>query len=154
MKKAFVLLLCLSVAVWSYVVYQFVWHYFHPITATAILAPKETESPLAFLQKVRSYVNLPSDSLARDPFQPYLYAQRPAPPASKVTAPKVIIPIDPPLAVINGILWGDVPMAILKQDNATELVKAGSEVWDFKVIKVERHQVTVSKQGRQFVIGY
>ena len=98
---------------------------------------------------------VPLDTAFRDPFQSYLYAQKPAPVAPKGTkAVSVAQVIAPPKAVLSGILWGDDPVAILKQDGATELVKKGAVVWDLKVLKIEKNQVVVQKQGRRFTLVY
>lgn len=152
MKKIFLLLLVCAIGVWGYVVVQVV---------LALLGKEQQEvrsvgtDPLpaaAMLSMV-----IPSlDTNFRDPFQTYLYAEKPI---SKITTPVNKVPvapkvIDPPKAVLNGILWGDPPVAILKQDGQTELVKEGAEIWDIKVMKIERNQVLVRKQGRQFTLGY
>jgi type II secretory pathway component PulC len=95
------------------------------------------------------------DTAFRDPFQSYRYAQKPAPAAPKSPAgPVASKTVEPPKATLSGILWGDEPVAILKQDGQTELVKKGAAVWDLKVLKIEKNQVVVQKQGRRFTLGY
>jgi hypothetical protein len=118
--------------------------------------PAQSQNPgslpaVAMLSRARA----PLDTSFRDPFQSYLYAQKPAP-APVVAARPVAVQktVEPPTAMLSGILWGDEPVAILKRDGATELVKKGAEVWDLKVIRVDRDQVIVQKQGRQFTLGY
>ena len=97
----------------------------------------------------------PLDTAFRDPFQSYLYAQKPAPVAPKAAVSKQPpVAIEPPKAVLSGILWGDEPVAILKQDGQTELVKKGAEVWGLKVIRIDHNQVVVQKQGHPFTLGY
>lgn len=154
MKKTFVLLLILAITVWGYVVFQFLGAYFGRGAAEAPPA-KLGSLPVADLAK---HFRAPLDTTWRDPFQPYLYAQKPAPPAPKTGAPvparKTLLVIEPPTASLNGILWGDPPVAILMEGAATELVKEGTEVFGLKVIRIDRHQVTVTKQGRKFVLGY
>jgi hypothetical protein len=152
MKKTFVMLLVLAVGVWGYVVVQ--------VIAVFFGKPSGSESQVGVQRVAMAAVakaRPPLDTAYRDPFQPYLYAQKPAPvrvaaPTPK-PAPKIVV-IEPPKAVLGGVLGGDPPVAILKQGGQTELVKEGAEVWDLKVIKIERHQVTVEKQGRKFTLAY
>jgi hypothetical protein len=97
----------------------------------------------------------PLDTSFWDPFQSYLYAQKPAPIVPKsVVAKAPPKAIDPPKAVLSGILWGDEPVAILKQDGQTELVKQGATAWDLTVLKIEKNRVTVRKQGHAFTLEY
>ena len=56
--------------------------------------------------------------------------------------------------MLSGILWGDEPVAILKQNGQTELVKKGADIWGLKVVRIDRNQIVVQKQGRQFTLGY
>jgi hypothetical protein len=153
-KKTFVLLLVIAALVWGYVVFQFLGAYFGRGAAESPASKFETMPAAALEARFRA----PLDTSWRDPFQPYLYAQKPAPviPKSVATPPArpVLQVIEPPTAALGGILWGDPPVAILKEGAATELVKEGAEVFGLKVIKIERHQVTVTKQGRKFVLGY
>lgn len=153
MRKTFVLLLVAAVGVWGYVVFQFLGAYFGRGATEPSRARFEPVPAAVLTARFRA----PLDTAYRDPFQPYLYAQKPAPVAPKAApaAPRpALVVIEPPTAALNGILWGDQPVAILKQDGATEVVKEGAEVFGLKVIKIERHQVTVTKQGRKFVLGY
>lgn len=154
MRKIFVLLLVAAVGVWGYVVFQFLGAY---------LGRSNFGNPAARFDSLPAAVltarfRAPLDTTYRDPFQPYLYAQKPVPIGPKPVPMAVPRPalrvIEPPKTALNGILWGDHPVAILKQDGATELVKEGAEVFGLKVIKIERHQVTVTKQGRKFVLEY
>jgi hypothetical protein len=94
----------------------------------------------------------PLDTSLRNPFQSYLYAMKPGPPHKPARKP--IKTLEPPRATVNGILWGDPPVAILAQDGKTELVKAGAEIWDLKVLSIDRHAVEVSKDGRKFRLEY
>lgn len=153
MRKTFVLLLVAAVAVWGYVVFQFLGAYFGG-GQSATQAPRFETAPAAVLTARQ---RIPLDTAYRDPFQPYLYAQKPAPvaPVKEPAIPRpALVVIEPPKASLSGVLWGDPPVAILKQDGATEVVKEGAEAFGLKVIKIERHQVTVTKQGRKFVLGY
>lgn len=152
MRKTFVLLLVAAAGVWGYVVFQFLGAYFGRGASEASRTRFESLPAAVLTARLR----VPLDTAYRDPFQPYLYAQKPAPPAPKSPAfsrPALVV-IEPPKAALSGILWGDQPVAILMQDGATEVVKVGAEVFGLKVIKIERHQVTVTKQGRKFVLGY
>ena len=154
MKKTFVLLLVLALGVWGYVVVQFLSGYFgnpfSPGSAASEAGGRALRAPQAV-----SAARPPLDSAFRDPFLSYLYVQKPAPPPAAKPPPKpALVVIEPPRAVLGGVLWGDAPVAILKQDAQTELVKEGGEAFGLKVVKIERHQVTVTKQGRKFVLGY
>lgn len=151
MRKTFVMLLVLAVGVWGYVVVQVIAVFFGKSSGGAEDVGVHRVA-IAAVAKARP----PLDTAYRDPFQPYLYAQKPAPVrVAKVEkpAPKIVV-IEPPKAVLGGVLGGDPPVAILKQGGQTELVKEGAEVWDLKVIRIERHQVTVEKQGRKFTLAY
>lgn len=150
MRKTFVLLLVAAVGVWGYVVAQFLGVYFGKGSREAMASQDGALPPEAL--RVKSRPGL--DTSFRDPFQPYLYAQKPAPVHVPAAAKPVLVVIEPPKAVLGGILWGDAPVAILKQDGQTELVKEGAEIWGLKVVRIERHQVTVVKQGRKFTLVY
>jgi hypothetical protein len=152
MKKTFVTLLVSAVAVWGYVLVQIVFIMIGKTDAASDSVEDGLLPAAAMLVRARPAL----DTNFRDPFQSYLYAQKPAPPpsAKPAVAKAQLKAIDPPRAVINGILWGTEPVAILKQDGKTELVKAGGEIWDFKVLRIERNQVIVIKQGRQFTLEY
>ena len=151
MKKTFVTLLVSAVGVWGYVVVQVI---------IALLgrtdSPSQSQTPGSLSAvAMLSRAHAPLDTAFRDPFQSYLYAQKPAPiPMVGIRPIPTLKTVEPPTAVLSGILWGDDPVAILKQNGATELVKKGAEVWDLKVIRVERDKVIVQKQGRQFTLGY
>lgn len=151
MKKIFMLLLVSAVAVWGYVAVRIVQVLLGGSEASLQSDDTGTMPAAALLARARA----PLDTAFRDPFQSYLYAEKPAPvaakPASGKPAAKVI---EPPKAVLNGILWGDEPVAILKQDGRTELVKKGALIWDLKILRIEKNQVVVQKQGRQFTLGY
>lgn len=157
MKKTFLLLLVAAVGVWGYVVVQFLSGYLGKSAGPGGPAREAALPASSFAVKPRA----PLDTAFRDPFQPYLYAQKPAPAPSarpaagpKAPARAALKVIEPPTAALSGILWGDAPVAILKQDGQTELVKEGAEAFGLKVLKIERHQVTVLKQGRKFTLGY
>lgn len=151
MKKTFLILLISAVAVWGYVVVRVAVTLFGK-TESVSQARGDGPSPsAALLARGRA----PLDTTFRDPFQSYLYAQKPAPAAPKAAAVRQpLMVIEPPKTELAGILWGDEPVAILKQDGKTELVKKGAAVWDLKVLKIDRHQVVVQKQGRSFTLEY
>jgi hypothetical protein len=151
-KRTFVALLLAAIGVWGYVVFRVV----------LILAgggegmgnPKPVAgaaAAMALLARPRPAL----DTSFRDPFQSYLYSQKPAPAVPKAARPAAPPKaIDPPKAVLTGILWGDEPVAILKQDGQTELVKQGATAWDLTVTKIEKNRVTVRKQGHTFTLEY
>ncbi len=150
MKKTFLSLLLAAIGVWGYVVVRVVLVL---MGADGLQAPAMAGNGSALALLSRS--KIPLDTAFRDPFQSYLYAQKPIPVAPKGVKPvPVAKTVEPPKAVLSGILWGDDPVAILKQDGATELVKKGAVVWDLKVLKIEKNQVVVQKQGRQFTLAY
>ena len=150
MKKTFLALLLSAIGVWGYVVVRVVM---------AVASGEEARKPMGdaalALASVQMRADIPLDTAYRDPFQSYLYAQKPAPTAQMQSriAKHSVPPPEPPKAVLDGILWGDNPVAILKQDGQTELVKTGASVWDLKVIKIEKNQVTVLKRGRKYTLG-
>jgi len=150
-KKTFVSLLVAAIGVWGYVVFRVVMILLGGGEEQNPKAAAGTSAAMALLARPRP----PLDTSFRDPFQSYLYAQKPAPVVPKSAAvkapPKVI---DPPKAVLGGILWGDEPVAILKQDGQTELVKQGGTAWDLTVIKIEKNRVTVRRQGHAFTLEY
>lgn len=150
MKKTFLTLLLAAIGVWGYVVMRIVF----ALIAVETARKPDGDAALA-LASVQMRANVALDTAYRDPFQSYLYAQKPAPAAPKhgPAVKRTATPPEPLKAVLDGILWGDNPVAILKQDGQTELVKAGAEVWGLKVIKIEKNQVTVQKQGRKYVLG-
>jgi hypothetical protein len=150
-KKTFLTLLIAAIGVWGYVVVQIV---VAVIGRNSEPSQDARDASLPLLADLsRPHPSL--DTSFRDPFQSYLYAQKPAPPAPKTPKPKAVLKvIEPPKAVVNGILWGDPPVAILKQDSQTELVKVGAEVWGLKVLSIDRHQVIVQKEGRKFTLDY
>jgi hypothetical protein len=151
-RKTFMGLLLTAVGVWGYVVFQVLVALLGKQEGDARIAPDASLPMLAILSRARS----PLDTTFRDPFKSYLYAQKPAPPPDpkKKAVAHVIKIVDPPKAKVNGILWGDDPVAILQQDGATELVKAGAEIWGLKVLSIDRHQVVVQKDGRKFTLDY
>jgi type II secretory pathway component PulC len=150
-KKTFVILLVCAVAVWGYVVAQIVVVLMRGPESVSRAQMSRSMPMAAMLARARA----PLDTTFRDPFQSYLYAQKPAPVVVKTGPVKPVLKvIEPPTAVLSGILWGDEPVAILKQDGQTELVKKGAEIWGLKVIRIERNQVVVQKQGRPFTLGY
>jgi hypothetical protein len=152
MKRTFILLLMAAVAVWSYVVIQFVSGYITPNFASSTPQNERVEWIGISMRKPPLL-----DSSFRNPFQSYLYSEKPKPIHSIPQAPKAnrtIVVIAPPTAVLGGVLWSDNPIAILKQGAQSELVKVGAEVFGFRVEKIERHQVTVVKEGRRFVLTY
>jgi hypothetical protein len=152
-KKTFLILLISAVAVWGYVVVRVAATLFGKAEAASPARERGgAPSPAAALL-ARGLA--PLDTTFRDPFQSYLYAQKPAPAAPKAEAVRQPLKvIEPPAAELAGILWGDEPVAILKQEGKTELVKKGAEVWGLKVLKIDRHQVVVQKQGRSFTLEY
>ncbi|MDB5050701.1 MAG: hypothetical protein JWO30_3772 [Fibrobacteres bacterium] len=150
MKKTFMTLLVSAVAVWGYVVVQIVLVLIGKGETMSGVRASSSMPAIAMLARPRAAL----DTSFRDPFQSYLYSQKPAPVVVKSAQPAVLKVIEPPKAVLSGILWGDEPVAILKQDGQTELVKKGAAVWDLKVVRIERNQVVVQKQGRQFTLGY
>lgn len=151
MKKTFLTLLLSAVAVWGYVVLQIILVLMGRSESTAQSRVSGAMPSAAMLSRPRTAL----DTSFRDPFQSYLYAQKPAPVIPKSSPAKAMLRvIEPPKAVLSGILWGEDPVAILKQDGQTELVKKGAQVWDLKVLRVDRHQVVVLKQGRQFTLAY
>lgn len=151
MKKTFVTLLVFAIAVWGYVVFRII------LVLTggpdSIAASQVRENGLG--ASLFPHPSVPLDAVFRDPFQSYLYSQKPTAqiPKSAVGRPAAL-PAEPPKAVLNGILWSDEPVAILRQDGQTELVKKGTSVWDIKIIRIDRNQVVVRKQGRQFTLAY
>jgi hypothetical protein len=150
MKKTFLVLLVAAVGVWGYVLYRVVGILYG---GSGGIEPGPSAAPAAMALLARS--RPPLDTAFRDPFQSYLYALKPAPPAPKRAAVKAAPPpVLPPRAVLNGILWGDDPVAILKQDGRTELVKKGGSVWDLTVVKIEKTSVTVRKDGHTFTLEY
>jgi type II secretory pathway component PulC len=151
MKKTFTILLVSAVAVWGYVAVQVVRVLLGKATNAAQSMGTGPVAALALLTRVQ----VPFDTAFRDPFQSYLYAQKPAPvltPGPRTS--KALVVIEPPRVVLSGVLWGDEPVAILKQDGQTELVKKGAEIWGLKVLRIDRNQVVVAKQGRQFTLEY
>lgn len=151
MKKTFIGLLLSAVGVWGYVVLQIILVLFGRTDSTVQGNGPGALSAAALFSRPRADL----DTSFRDPFQSYLYAQKPGPVLQPNQVAKALPKaIEPPRAVLSGILWGDEPVAILKQDGQTELVKKGAAIWDLKVIRIERNQVTVQKQGRSFTLGY
>ncbi len=149
MKRPFLVLLLVAVGVWGYVALQIA----QAMGGRGGAEEARIESPALAAGMLREGVS-PPDTGYRDPFQSFLYREKPKPKFVAKAAPKVIKVVSPPQAALSGILWGDQPVAILKVQGKTELLKAGDEAWDFKVVRIERHQVTVVKEGRQFTIGY
>jgi type II secretory pathway component PulC len=151
MKKTFLGLLAAAVGVWGYVVFRVVMIVVgaNDVSA-AVQKTSGTPSLAALLARPRPAL----DTAFRDPFQSYLYAQKPAPVAPRPSAAQPAKVLEPPKAVLSGILWGDEPVAILKQDGQTELVKKGAEVWGLKVIRIEKNSVVVRKQGHPFTLEY
>lgn len=147
MKKTFTILLVSALAVWGYVIVQVVLMISGKTDAMASSGGMGSVPAAAYFRP-----HPPLDTTFRDPFQSYLYAQKPAPPVVRVSAPIKVI--EPPTVVVNGILWGDAPMAILKLGDKTEMVKVGSVAWDLTVLRIDRNQVVVSKQGRKFTLEY
>ena len=151
MKKTFVTLLVAAIGVWGYVVFRVVMIVVGGGEEGPPRSASGTSAAMALLARPRP----PLDTSFRDPFQSYLYSQKPAPVVPKTAAvkapPKAI---DPPKATLGGILWGNEPVAILKQDGQTELVKQGGTAWDLTVIKIEKNRVTVRKQGHAFTLEY
>lgn len=153
MKKTFLTLLGIAALVWGYVVVQ--------VAMTFLGKSQENGRPVRMesLPAIIRLARLPLDTVFRDPFQSYLYAQKPPPPREldttrrNVPATRLVL-VEPIKAVVSGILWGEPPVAILMQDGKTELVNVGTEVWGLKVLRIDRHQVTVSKQGRKFTLDY
>lgn len=151
MKKTFVTLLVAAIGVWGYVVFRVVMILVGGGEEANPKTTPGTSAAMALLSRPRP----PLDTSFRDPFQSYLYAQKPAPVVPKsVVAKAPPKSIDPPKAVLSGILWGDEPVAILKQDGQTELVKQGATAWDLTVLKIEKNRVTVRKQGHAFILEY
>lgn len=151
MKKTFLILLVSAVAVWGYVLLRVAVTLFGKGESVSQARSDGPSPSAALLARGR----VPLDTGFRDPFQSYLYAQKPAPAAPKAEAVRQPLKvIEPPKVELAGILWGDEPVAILKQDGKTELVKKGAEVWDLKVLKIDRHQIVVQKQGRSFTLEY
>ncbi len=149
MRKLFILLLATAISIWTYVLWQFVYLYFKKTEVVTEKIVMVKNDLLLFRSKFLV------DSTLRDPFQSLLYTQTPIPLKSKSPVVKTPLKIiEPPKAILTGILWGTDPVAILKQDSQTELVKVGAQVWDFKILLIERHQVTVIKEGRKFILGY
>jgi hypothetical protein len=150
-KKTFLILLISAVAVWGYVVVRVAATLFGKGESVSQVRDDGPSPSAALLARGRA----PLDTSFRDPFQSYLYAQKPTPAAPKAEAARQPLKvIEPPTVELSGILWGDEPVAILKQDGKTELVKNGAEVWGLKVLKIDRHQVVVRKQGRSFTLEY
>lgn len=152
MKRTFLALLVSAIGVWGYVVFRIVMILMGG-GAEAGQPGRAPGAPVAAALLARP--RPPLDTSFRDPFQSYLYAQKPAPAAPKqavVKAPSV--PIEAPKAVLTGVLWGDEAVAILKQDGQTELVKQGGTVWGLTVVKIEKTRVTVRKQGRTYTLEY
>jgi hypothetical protein len=151
-KKTFMTLLVSAVAVWGYVIVQIIFVLIGRADDAARGRGDGSLPSLAMISRSR----VPLDTGFRDPFQSYLYAQKPAPIAPKPSAVKAApaVAIEPPQAVLSGILWGDEPVAILKQNGRTELVKKGADIWGMKVVRIDHDQVVVRKQGRQFTLGY
>jgi len=150
-KKTFMLLLVCAVAVWGYVVVRIVQVLMGGAESAYSSQASGSMPSAALLARPRA----PLDTAFRDPFQSYLYSEKPAPLVAKPSLQRPVLKvIEPPKAVLNGILWGDEPVAILKQDGKTELVKKGASIWDLTVLRIEKNQVVVQKQGRQFTLGY
>lgn len=154
MKKTFLILLVSAVAVWGYVVVRVAATLFGKSESVSQARGDGPSPSAALLARGQA----PLDTSFRDPFQSYLYAQKPAPAAPKTGKADAVRQrlkvIEPPTAELSGILWGDEPVAILKQDGQTELVRKGAEVWGLKVLKIDRHQVVVRKRGRSFTLEY
>ncbi|GEM_PF-3105354 len=151
MKKTFLTLLISAIGVWGYVVVRIVLVLLGGSESLASTQVSGSLPGAAQLARARA----PLDTAFRDPFQSYLYAQKPAPVVPKSAVVKQApAAIEPPKAILSGILWGDEPVAILKQDGQTELVKKGAEVWGLKVIRIDHNQVVVQKQGHPFTLGY
>jgi len=150
-KKTFLTLLISAIGVWGYVVVRIVLVLLGGSESLASTQVSGSLPGAAQLARARA----PLDTAFRDPFQSYLYAQKPAPVVPKSAVVKQApAAIEPPKAILSGILWGDEPVAILKQDGQTELVKKGAEVWGLKVIRIDHNQVVVQKQGHPFTLGY
>jgi hypothetical protein len=151
-KKTFMTLLVSALGVWGYVIAQILFALIGRANEAANARGDDSLPSLALISRTRA----PLDTGFRDPFQSYLYAQKPAPvvpkSATAKAAPAAVV--EPPQAVLSGILWGDEPVAILKQDGQTELVKKGADIWGLKVVRIDHNQIVVQKQGRRFTLGY
>jgi hypothetical protein len=152
LNRTFLALLLCAVGVWGYVVFRVVMILIggggEPDQAG--LATGATAAAV-MLARPRP----PLDTSFRDPFQSYLYAQKPAPVIPKLGIVRTVAKlVEAPKAVLTGILWGDEPVAILKQDGQTELVKQGASVWDFTVVRIEKTRVMIRKQGRAYTLEY
>jgi hypothetical protein len=150
MNRTFLSLLLAAIGVWGYVVFRVVMILIGGGEEVSSRPAAGASAAMAILARTHP----PLDTTFRDPFQSYLYAQKPAPVMPKSAAVKAPKAIDPPKAVLSGILWGDEPVAILKQDGQTELVKQGATVWDLTVTKIEKNRVMVRKQGHAFTLEY
>ncbi len=149
MKRLFLALLMMALGAWGYVAWQVV-DVLVRRPDSRVTTTDKSSLPKEFL----SASLLSPDSLIRDPFQSFLYSEKPKPKAMSKPVLKVPKVIAPPEAVLTGILWGEQPVAILQVNGKSELLKSGDEAWEFKVVKIERHQVTVLKEGRKFILGY
>lgn len=151
MNRTFLSLLLAAIGVWGYVVFRVVMILIGGGEEVSSRPVAGASAAMALLARTRP----PLDTTFHDPFQSYLYAQKPAPVTPK-SAPGKALPkaIEPPKAILSGILWGDEPVAILKQDGQTELVKQGATVWDLTVTKIEKNRVMVRKQGHAFTLEY
>jgi hypothetical protein len=151
MKKTFLILLLSAVGIWGYVIAQIAFALVGKAQSIVASQGADGISAVSLLSRSRP----PLDTVIRDPFRSYLYAQKPASTFVKpiVDKPKLKV-IEPPRAVLTGILWGERPVAILMQDGRTELVQKGVAVWDLEVVRIDRNQVLVRKQGRPFTLEY
>lgn len=125
------------------------------IPADKQLASSVKESSLPSLDDLQKWMlpqPLPPQGL-RDPFRPVTSN---APPSRKSPvappAPEAVKPMARPDIGIDAILPGDNPVAILRHNGETSIVRVGQVVWNVSIQAIGSNTVTLQVDGQSFVL--
>ena len=151
MNKIIIIMVLLGFAFWG----TFVSKLINRIPSEKTMAAEAPPANLPTLDDLQKWIRpqpLPPPGL-RDPFCP---ANNPAP-ASRKPSPGNAVkvapnPIERPNIGIDAILPGDNPVAILRHNGETAIVRVGQTVWNVSVLAVGSSSVTLQMGGQSFVL--
>lgn len=57
-----------------------------------------------------------------------------------------------PNIALGSVLWGVPPVAILRKDSESRVLRSGDDAWGYRVYKIEKNEVVLEKRGEKFTL--
>jgi len=76
----------------------------------------------------------------------------PVKPNKSKTSSSKDAPVAKPEIVLGSVLWGSRPVAILRKQSESRVLRSGDDAWGYRVFKIEKGEVVLEKGGVKFVL--